>query len=115
MNSTNEGNFLWSRTIMSRHVYISILVLVSVFPFDDHNAPPFELILPCCEDMDNWLHSDPGNVAIVHCKAGKVKKYMKCYIDWNDFVCSHERKKTLISQIICDILPLWWRNESDQL
>lgn len=44
---------------------------VSVFPFDDHNAPPFELMEPCCQDFDEWLSKDDKNVAIVHCKAGK--------------------------------------------
>eukprot|EP00794_Sanderia_malayensis_P016826 gene16826-18524_t len=44
---------------------------VSSFPFDDHNAPPFELIQPFCEDMDKYLNSHGENVAMVHCKAGK--------------------------------------------
>lgn len=44
---------------------------VSLFRFDDHNAPPFELIQPFCDDMDKFLNSHAENVAIVHCKAGK--------------------------------------------
>lgn len=44
---------------------------VSQYGFDDHNAPPFELIKPCCVDMSKWLDSNQENVAIVHCKAGK--------------------------------------------
>ncbi|EFC45398.1 predicted protein, partial [Naegleria gruberi] len=44
---------------------------VERFPFDDHNAPPFEMMLPCCRSMDEWLKQDPRNVAIIHCKAGK--------------------------------------------
>ena len=47
-------------------------LLVARFGFDDHNAPPFGLIEPCCVDMDEWLSADELNVAIVHCKAGKV-------------------------------------------
>jgi phosphatidylinositol-3,4,5-trisphosphate 3-phosphatase/dual-specificity protein phosphatase PTEN len=47
-------------------------LLVANFPFDDHNAPPFQLMQPYCEDMDNFLMADEKNVAIVHCKAGKV-------------------------------------------
>ena len=45
---------------------------VALFPFEDHNAPPFELIMPFCLDMEEWFAQSPKNVAIVHCKAGKV-------------------------------------------
>jgi phosphatidylinositol-3,4,5-trisphosphate 3-phosphatase/dual-specificity protein phosphatase PTEN len=44
---------------------------VALFPFDDHNAPPYELIEPFCDDIDAWLKKHPQNVAVVHCKAGK--------------------------------------------
>lgn len=44
---------------------------VESFPFDDHNCPSFDEMEPFCEKMDEWLCSDPKNVAALHCKAGK--------------------------------------------
>ena len=45
---------------------------MAAYPFDDHAAPPFELIEPFCSDVEKFLTSDAKNVAIIHCKAGKV-------------------------------------------
>ena len=43
------------------------------FFFRDHQAPnPFELIEKCCKSIHDWLSKDPKNVAVIHCKAGKV-------------------------------------------
>jgi phosphatidylinositol-3,4,5-trisphosphate 3-phosphatase/dual-specificity protein phosphatase PTEN len=41
------------------------------FPFDDHNCPNFADLIPLCEDIQNWLAADAGNVSVIHCKAGK--------------------------------------------
>ena len=52
---------------------------VKHYPFDDHNAPMFELIKPFCEDLEEFLKKDERNVAIVHCKAGKVSVTILLY------------------------------------
>jgi phosphatidylinositol-3,4,5-trisphosphate 3-phosphatase/dual-specificity protein phosphatase PTEN len=44
---------------------------VSHYPFEDHNAPPIELMRPFCEDVAEWLQSHPDNIVAIHCKAGK--------------------------------------------
>ena len=41
------------------------------FPFQDHEAPPLNLIKPFCEDAKNFLDSDSKNLVAIHCKAGK--------------------------------------------
>ena len=49
------------------------LCVVALFPFDAHNAPPYELIEPFCDDVDAWLTKNPENVAVVHGKGGKLR------------------------------------------
>lgn len=44
---------------------------VERFPFEDHNPPPFSVILMCCKSLDAFLSKDPKNIAAIHCKAGK--------------------------------------------
>jgi len=44
---------------------------LSEFPFDDHNPPPFRLMLQFCQDADKFLSGATGRVIGVHCKAGK--------------------------------------------
>ena len=44
---------------------------VEIYPFPDHNAPPFEMIRPLCLSVEKWLDEHPKNVVAIHCKAGK--------------------------------------------
>lgn len=46
--------------------------MVEMFPFKDHNSPKFTEIIRFCESVECWLKANEDNVAIVHCKAGKV-------------------------------------------
>ena len=80
-----------------------MLNVVREFPFDDHNPCPLAMVLQFCKDVvgtssylqeeeddvygmkmlqDEWLESDPQNVAVIHCKAGKV-----CLGVWTGIVC----------------------------
>eukprot|EP01138_Halocafeteria_seosinensis_P015495 gb/GECG01015813.1/.p1 GENE.gb/GECG01015813.1/~~gb/GECG01015813.1/.p1 ORF type:complete len:794 (+),score=96.57 gb/GECG01015813.1/:1-2382(+) len=49
---------------------------VQRYPFDDHNAPPLEMLLKFCQSVRKWLSQDSYNVAAVHCKAGKGRTGM---------------------------------------
>ena len=51
--------------------YFLFHVAVVRMPFDDHNAPPLQLMFDFCKDCEEWMAKDDENVVAVHCKAGK--------------------------------------------
>ncbi|KAL3844629.1 hypothetical protein ACJIZ3_002032 [Penstemon smallii] len=55
---------------------------VERYPFDDNHVPTLSMIKEFCEDVDSWLSSDPKNIAVVHCMAGKGRTglMMSCYL-----------------------------------
>ncbi|PIM99957.1 Clathrin coat dissociation kinase GAK/PTEN/Auxilin [Handroanthus impetiginosus] len=55
---------------------------VERYPFDDNQVPPILMIKEFCEDVHSWLSSDPKNIAVVHCMAGKGRTglMVSCYL-----------------------------------
>ena len=64
----------------------------SRFPFDDHEAPPIDLMMTFCKDADKFLRSDNQNVIAIHCKAGKGRTGLMlcCYLIYSGFVDNAE-------------------------
>ncbi|KAL0216987.1 hypothetical protein RCL1_007470 [Eukaryota sp. TZLM3-RCL] len=58
------------------------------FGFPDHHPPTLSLLFSVVSSMDRWLLSDPLNVAVVHCKAGKGRTgvVVSCYLLWSNKV-----------------------------
>ncbi|KAF5480238.1 hypothetical protein F2P56_001002 [Juglans regia] len=44
---------------------------VDAYPFDDNHVPPLQMVKTFCESVHSWLSSDPENIAVIHCMAGK--------------------------------------------
>lgn len=58
-------------SILQCSIYSMVLyILVATYPFDDHNAPPIEMMGAFCLDVDSHLKSHPENIVVIHCKAG---------------------------------------------
>lgn len=58
------------------------------YQFYDHEAPKFEILIPFCKSVHEWLSQDPGNVAVIHCKAGKGRTgvCISCYLYYSQFL-----------------------------
>lgn len=41
------------------------------YGWPDHHGPPLQVLIDVVSNIDRWVRSDPKNVAIVHCLAGR--------------------------------------------
>jgi len=61
---------------------------VMCFGFNDHCAPPLELLIRAVHAIDDWLNLDPENCAFIHCKAGRGRTgtVIASYLLWSGYV-----------------------------
>jgi phosphatidylinositol-3,4,5-trisphosphate 3-phosphatase/dual-specificity protein phosphatase PTEN len=52
------------------------------FPWEDHHSPALQVLFLACQKMHEILTSDPQNVVVVHCNAGKGRTgtLISCYL-----------------------------------
>ncbi|CAD8110554.1 unnamed protein product [Paramecium sonneborni] len=82
LNSRHTNNYMVINLCSERKYKHESFFKVAEFPFDDHQAPPFNLIVEFCTTVHDWLQSDPNHVIAVHCKAGKGRTGVMicCYL-----------------------------------
>ncbi|CAD8203689.1 unnamed protein product [Paramecium octaurelia] len=82
LNTRHPNNYMVINLCSERKYKHESFFKVAEFPFGDHQAPPFNLIVEFCAMVHSWLMSNPNNVIAVHCKAGKGRTGMMicCYL-----------------------------------
>ncbi|CAD8189759.1 unnamed protein product [Paramecium pentaurelia] len=82
LNTRHPNNYMVINLCSERKYKHESFFKVAEFPFDDHQAPPFNLIVEFCTTVHDWLISNPNHVIAVHCKAGKGRTGVMicCYL-----------------------------------
>ena len=85
-------NLIQTHLCSEREYPINTFENQSRFPFDDHEAPPIDLMMNFCKDVDKFLRADNQNVIAIHCKAGKGRTGLMlcCYLIYSGFVDNAE-------------------------
>uniref|UniRef100_A0A672PZ19 Tensin 3 n=1 Tax=Sinocyclocheilus grahami TaxID=75366 RepID=A0A672PZ19_SINGR len=74
LKSKHQDKFLLINLSEKRHDICRLNPKVEEFGWPDLHAPSLNKICAVCKTMENWLNSDPQNVAVLHCKGNKGKK-----------------------------------------
>ena len=65
--------FIKLRLLKQNYNYSEFNNMVASYPMPDHYPPNFIQIEDFCKNVQGWLTQNKKNVAVVHCKAGKVR------------------------------------------
>lgn len=67
----NHRNHYMIMNLSGRDVDESKLNNVITYEWEDHQAPPIELVFTACEHASDYLQANENNVVVVHCNHGK--------------------------------------------
>ncbi|CAD8077045.1 unnamed protein product [Paramecium sonneborni] len=81
LNSRHPEKYKVFNLCSERQYRHDLFYKVVEFPFEDHQPPPFQIILPFCLTVQKWLKKQDRVIA-VHCKAGKGRTgtMISCYL-----------------------------------
>lgn len=81
---------------------------VLTFKFPGSPAPPLGLIIRILLSIQNWLHADPRNVAILHCLTGKGRTscVLAAFLCWTGECGFHTTTEALVYIAACKRCPL---------
>ena len=97
-------------TVATNHSYLRAELLPPQLPFDKqvihydlkrHPVPPLGLLVKICMSIASWLKGDPDNVAVIHCKDGRVctMTVAACFLAWSQLFPDTGRAYAAICQI----------------
>ncbi|KAI7897665.1 protein-tyrosine phosphatase-like protein [Cokeromyces recurvatus] len=66
-----RNSFIQIKKRCEKQYDLSRFEYAASYPFLDHQAPPFSILVEFCIDASQWLEKDKDNVVAIHCKAGK--------------------------------------------
>lgn len=84
LNHAHPEHYMVWNVSEEAYDYVKFNDQVLEFKFPGHPAPPLGLLFKICTSMENWLDSDPKNVACMHCLTGKGRTatILACYLTW---------------------------------
>ncbi|CAD8179489.1 unnamed protein product [Paramecium pentaurelia] len=82
LNSRHPNNYMVINLCSERKYKHESFYKVAEFPFDDHQAPPFNMMVEFCQKVHEWLTANSNHVVAIHCKAGKGRTGVMvcCYL-----------------------------------
>lgn len=70
LDARHHGNFRIYNLTERLYDHNAFNGTVECFPWPDHHAPPFALLVDLMRSMHDWYHENQKNVLVVHCLAG---------------------------------------------